>query len=328
MSKSSLEKTLEILIKSEEISEKKAEPNESYVENTNELPQHKKSKYTSWRIVTAGIVTLVSIVTLGYFAGKDYFKPEEEKQIVEVIWQKDIQYKAELEKKKSDLNNRFEEEKRKYSSLAKEGFSISEEQPLKDVLNNVKDLKNLYARAGLDITPLESLINDGKKAFRDIETAKIERFDRLFVKYNLDYSSILITGKDPSEESRLEKLKSKVRNLAHAYDIFRLKDKKDKTYNLADEITQSIKDCRFKRVKVRSVNERFNQGVNQYNKAFKERTDDNRVFRLGSAARKFRSVTQQIDLYTKKYGLDLNDTRRQVVEWEQKAQSDYEFYKK
>ena len=136
-----------------------------------------------------------------------------------------------------ELKTKFEKEKSRYLSLAKGGFSISEEESLEHMLPSMQNLRTSYIQKGLEIKSLDDLIEDIKKAMKVV---KVKKYDKQKVDY---YASELEQLDEYVKSGKYNLVHKKIKNLAY-------KLKKEK-FPSAEIVSNKLEDYSyFKLVKV------------------------------------------------------------------------------
>ncbi len=118
-------------------------------------------------------------------------------------------YLAQRKKQIFDLEAKLEKEKSRYSSVAKDGVSISEEKSLRNILGNVKSLRTSYVNIDLKISSVDDLLG---KVEKSIEIVKVKKYDGQKTSF---YTSRLNRVNNYVESKDYSKVSKEIKNLAH-----------------------------------------------------------------------------------------------------------------
>ena len=110
---------------------------------------------------------------------------------------------------KFDLNEKLETEKDKYTSLARGGFSISEEESLRQILHHLGILSFRYTEFGLKTNSLDDLFKDVEKG---IEVVKVKKYDKQKVDY---YTGRLQHVNKYAKSEKYNLVHKEIKNLAY-----------------------------------------------------------------------------------------------------------------
>jgi len=227
---------------------------------------------------------------------------------------------------KFDLNERFEKEKFRYISLAKNGFSISEEKPLMQIFHRLNSLELGYAEAGLNTNPLYDLLGNVKKSIKKARLGKIYvvtnpsnakvRVLNLKPKfyqgikldpgrYHIEVSApryktekrwvVVDAGEDENFSFNLEKLvtvslESKSRQMPKS-DI--------RTYVPRENVKKTSREAKRRRQWADKLESEFYSTYKLYEKAL--RRQKHSLYRKENLANDFRRLYQKFDRLSRKY---------------------------